>query len=164
MLWIILWSIGIFGFLAFTYVIMFGAPFLPTMTPQVRNALDMIDLKPEQTLLELGSGDGRIMIAAAERGIRVIGYEINPILFAYSWLRTRKYGRLVTVRFANFWQGKLPLTDGIFVFLLQPYMEKLDTKIAQECRKPVKLVSFAFRIPGREPAQQSNGMFLYTYT
>lgn len=161
--WIVLWSVGIFSFIAFTFVIMFGAPFLPTLTPQVKNALDLIDLKPGQTLLELGSGDGRIMIAAAQRGITVIGYELNPLLVVYSWLRTRKYRHLVRVRLTNFWHGKLPVTDGIFVFLLQPYMAKLNTKIEQEYNKPVKLVSFAFHIPDKKPAKESKGMYLYIY-
>lgn len=161
--WTIAWSIAVFVFVAFTYVIMFGAPFLPTLTPQVKNALDMIDLEPGQTLLELGSGNGKVMIAAAERGIKVIGYEINPILVVYSWLRTRKYGKNVQVKFANFWYSKLPPTDGIFVFLLQPYMKKLDTKIEQECSKPVKLVSFAFFIPDKKPNKEHQGMRLYLY-
>lgn len=161
--WTIAWSIGIFAFVSFTYVILFGAPFLPTLTPQVKNGLDLIDLKPGQTLLELGSGDGRILIAAAQRGIYSIGYEINPILVIYSWLRTRRYRKYVRIRFVNFWYSRLPKTDGIFVFLLQPYMEKLDKKIVQECSKPVKLVSFAFFIPGREPDKEHNGMRLYIY-
>lgn len=161
--WTIAWGIAIFVFIAFTFVVAFGAPFLPTLTPQVKNALDLIDLKPGQTLLELGSGDGKVMIAAAERGLTVIGYELNPLLVVYSWLRTRKYKGRVKVVWGNFWRKELPKTDGIFVFLLQPYMAKLDTKIIQECSKPVKLVSFAFYIPDKKPDTERNGMFLYKY-
>lgn len=162
--WPIAWTIAILIFLLFSFVVLFGAPFLPTLTPQVKQALDMIDLKPGQTLLELGSGDGKVMIAAAERGIRVIGYELNPLLVVYSWLRTRKYGSLVTVKMANFWRVRLPEADGIFVFLLQPYMTKLDKKIMQEYSKPVKLVSFAFHIPDKKPTKEiTNSMFLYQY-
>lgn len=159
----IVWVVGVAGFIAFTFVVFFGAPFLPTLTPQVTRALDMIDLKPGQTLLELGSGDGKVMIAAAERGIRVIGYELNPFLVIYSWLRTRRYGTLVSVRWANFWGVRLPESEGIFVFLLQKYMKRLDKKIVQECSNPVKLVSFAFYIPGKEPTLESEGLFLYSY-
>ena len=161
--WPIAWSIAIFVFFAFSFVIMFGAPFLPTLTPQVKRALDLIDLKPGQTLLELGSGDGKVMIAAAERGLHVVGYELNPLLVLYSWLRTRKYRGKVRVVWGNFWHKKLPDADGIFVFLLQPYMEKLDNKIVQECRKPVKLVSFAFYIESRKPVKESKGLYLYDY-
>jgi 16S rRNA A1518/A1519 N6-dimethyltransferase RsmA/KsgA/DIM1 with predicted DNA glycosylase/AP lyase activity len=161
--WAITWAIAIFVFVAFSFVVFFGAPFLPTLTPQVANALDMIDLEPGQTLLELGSGDGKVMIAAAERGLTVIGYELNPLLVVYSWLRTRKYKGRVKVVWGNFWRKKLPQTDGIFVFLLQPYMQKLDNKITQEYSETVKLVSFAFHIPDRKPARQQKGVYLYTY-
>jgi hypothetical protein len=149
-------------FVAFVFVIAFGAPYLPTLSPQVTTALDLIDLKPGETLLELGSGDGRILVAAAERGLNAIGYELNPLLVAYSWLRTRKYEGRVRVVWGNFWRKPLPPAEGIFTFLLNRYMTKLEAKILQENPK-TKLVSFAFQIPGRTPAKTKNGIFLYTF-
>lgn len=150
-------------FTAFTFVVMFGAPFLPTLSARVPEALDMIDLEAGQTLIELGSGDGRILKAAAERGWKVIGYELNPLLVIYSKITTLRYGRNVRVVWGNFWRSQWPPADGIFVFLLQPYMEKLDKKIMQDYPKGVKLVSFAFKIPGKKPAYEKNGLYLYRY-
>lgn len=163
MLWQILWLVCVGVALLFCFVILFGAPFLPTLKAEVPKALDLIDLKPGQTLLELGSGDGRVLRAAAERGITAIGYELNPVLVAYSWLRTRRYRGKVRVVWGNYWRKTLPPADGIFVFLLQPYMTKLDNKITQECRKPVKLVSFAFYIPDKKPVKRTKGLFRYDY-
>lgn len=160
---LILWVIVAVIFMAFAFVVAFGAPFLPTLKPQVRSALDLLDLKPGQTLLELGSGDGRVLVAAAERGITAIGYELNPLLAIYSWLRTRRYNGKVKVVWGDFWNKKLPPTEGIFVFLLDPYMKKLDKKIVQEYGKPVKLVSFAFKIPSRKITTEKNGLYLYQY-
>ena len=160
---LILWVTVAVIFMAFAFVVAFGAPFLPTLKPQVRSALDLLDLKPGQTLLELGSGDGRVLVAAAERGITAIGYELNPLLAIYSWLRTRRYNGKVRVVWGDFWNKKLPPTDGIFVFLLDPYMKKLDKKIVQEYGKPVKLVSFAFKIPSRKITTEKNGLYLYEY-
>lgn len=148
---------------AFGLVVFFGAPYLPTLRPQLERALDMLDLEEGQTLLELGSGDGRVMVAAAERGWNVVGYELNPLLALYSWLRTRKYGKRVRVVWGNFWWGKLPQADGVFVFLLQKYMTRLDTKITQDIGRPVKMVSFAFYVPGRKPLQERDGVYLYEY-
>ena len=151
------------GFVAFTFVILFGAPFLPTLKARTNEALDLLDLQPGQTLLELGSGDGRILRAAAERGIYSIGYELNPFLVWWSMARNLKYRRFITVRWANYWRHPLPLTDGIYVFLLKPFMEKLHTKITQEITRPVKVVSFGFEIPGKKPRRQRHGLFLYEY-
>jgi hypothetical protein len=150
-------------FVCFVFVIAFGAPFLPILKPQVPRALDLIDLKPGDKILELGSGDGRILIEAAKRGIYSVGYELNPLLVIYSWLLTIRYRKFVKIIWGNYWHKKLPPADGIFVFLLQPYMEKLDTKIIQEAKKPIKLVSFAFTIPNKKPAKESKGLFLYRY-
>lgn len=147
----------------FSFVLLFGAPYLPTLSTQAEAALDLVDLKPGEHLLELGCGDGKVMIAAAKRGLRVTGYELNPLLAAIAWVRTRRYGKRVKVVCGNFWNIKLPVTEGIFVFLLPKYMSRLDTKIAQESSKPVKLVSFAFKIPNMSITKENQGVFLYRY-
>lgn len=163
MLWTILWGVTFTIFAAFTYVIVFGAPFLPTLKARTPEALDLLDLKPGQTLVELGSGDGRILRAAAARGIYSIGYELNPVLVLWTMLRSWKYRRYITVHNRNYWHVKMPLADGIYVFLLNPYMKKLHNKIEQECTQPVKVVSFAFAIPGKKPVKELNGLMLYSY-
>jgi hypothetical protein len=163
-MWMVVWFVLLVIFLLFGFVVAFGAPYLPTLSPQVKAALDLVDLKPGQTLLELGSGDGRILIAAAERGLNVVGYELNPLLALYSWLRTRKYKGRVKVVCGNFWRRKLPPAEGIFVFLLNRYMAQLDTKLAAELPRPFRLVSFAFEIPDRSADKQQAGVFLYRYS
>lgn len=158
-----LFLLGTFIFILFTFVVGFGAPFLPTLKRQVPKALELLDLKPGQTLLELGCGDGRVLIAAAQVGINSIGYELNPILALIAWLRTRKYKGHVIVVWGNYWKKKWPKTDGIFVFLLDPYMEKLNNKIIQDCKSSVKLVSFAFKIPSLKIDRELDGLYLYSY-
>ncbi len=151
--------IGLFGF-----VVLFGAPYLPTLSKQKKTALDLLNLKPGQTLIELGSGDGRMLSYAAQKGIKCIGYELNPILVLYSWVATYKYRHLITIKFANFWRVKLPECEGIYVFLLDRYMLKLYTKITQEITSSVKVVSFAFMFPNIRPITEKNGMYLYKIT
>lgn len=158
-----LWIGGTLVLAAFAFVLLFGAPYLPTLSPQIATALELANLKPGDTLLELGSGDGRVLMAAAEQGLTVIGYELNPLLVLYSWLRTRRYGKRVRVVWGNFWRRPLPPAEAVFVFLLDRYMLKLDNKITQEFDKPVKLISFAFKVPNRKPAEAQNGLFLYHY-
>src|SRR6478672_10765863 len=94
--------------MCFAFVVFFGAPFLPTLRPQIDTALNLLDLKPGQTILELGCGDGRVLIAAATRGIYAVGYELNPLLAAIAWLRTRRYGKQVRVICGNYWRLKWP--------------------------------------------------------
>lgn len=146
----------------FAWVLLFGAPYLPTLKPQITAALDIAQLKPGQHLLELGSGDGRVMLAAAKQGIRVTGYELNPFLVLFTKFRLRKYPS-AHVKWGNFWKADLATADAIFVFLLPKYMNKLDTKIVRECKRPVTLISFAFPIADRKEQVKSLGLFVYRY-
>ena len=144
--------------LLFGAVIIFGAPYLPTMGAQSAAALDLLALKPGQTLLELGCGDGRVLKAAAKRGIRSIGYELNPLLVLVARLHTWRYRQLVSVRWGNYWLADWPRANGIFVFLLDRYMKKLNKSITQKYKgKKVKLVSVAFQIPDKKPAKVVRG-------
>lgn len=142
-------------------VVFFGAPYLPALKPQITAALDLLDLQPGDTMLEIGSGDGRVLAAAAERGWHAIGYELNPILVVWSRVKTRKYKELVEVHWGNAWQVRWPDVQGVYVFGLGRLMPKVYTKIVQSQRKNVKLVSLAFQIPNREPDEQADGVFLY---
>ena len=147
----------------FTGVLLVGAPYLPTLTPQVKTALRLAELKPGQTLLELGCGDGKVLIAAAKQGHQAIGYELNPVLATIAWLRTRRYRQLISVRWTNMWSANWPPADVIFVFLLPRYMSRLDAVIQQSADRPVRLISFAFVIPGKKISRQQNGVYVYDY-
>lgn len=155
--------------LVFGFVVAFGAPYLPTLSKEVEDALDLLDLEPGQTMLELGSGDGKVLLAAAQRGIKGVGYEINPLLVLWTKIRCWRYRKLVTVHLQGFWTADWPDYDGVYVFLLQKYMGRLDTKITQSLEsapkgKQVRVVSFAWTMPGRKPAETVRGLRLYIFT
>jgi hypothetical protein len=72
----------------------------------------------------------------------------------------------VRVVWGNFWHQDWPSTDGIYVFLLDKYMKKLDKKVIQtraSQKRPIKLLSFSFQVPKRRPKVQRQGLFLYEY-
>lgn len=147
----------------FTFVLLFGAPYVPTLRPQVHAALELANLKPGQTLLELGCGNGKVLIAAAQVGVKAVGYELNPLLALIAWLRTRRFKGNVHVVWGNFWVREWPEANAIFTFLLDRYMAKLDKKITQYNHKPITLVSFAFKVPNREPNSEKQGVYRYEY-
>ena len=161
MIWLFL-ALAIFV-ICFGGVLLFGAPYLPTLDPQVKAALELADLQPGDTLLELGCGDGKVMIAAAQQGLNVVGYELNPLMAIVAWLRTRRYRPQVQVIWGDFWRQPWPPADAIFTFLLTRYMSKLNKKVMQYSDKPVKLVSFAFKIPDCRPSAEKDGVYLYKY-
>ncbi len=148
----------------FGFVLLFGAPYLPTLTPQVDIALDLLNLKPGDTLIELGSGDGKVLLAATRRGLRVTGYELNPILVVISRIRTCRYRDSVTIVWGNFWNKEWPSAEGIFSFVLKKQMPKLDSRIQTTCGKPTLLACFGAPIPSKKPKQKRQGVYLYLYT
>jgi len=160
----IVFIVGVIVVMLFAGVVAFGAPFLPTLSKRVDDAIELLELEPGQLFIELGSGDSRLQIAAAKKGIKSIGYELNPLLVMYAKIRSFRYRKLVTVKVANYWLIDWPEADAMYVFLLNPYMQKLHNRIVQrKSNKPLTVVSFAFKIPKKEPSREVNSMFQYKY-
>lgn len=159
------WFVGA-AVAAFLLVVLRGAPYVPTHKPAVEHALDMLGLPKGATILDLGSGDGVVLKAAAQRGYNAIGYEINPILCIVSYLRCWKYRRQVSVRWRDFWLAGMPEdVDAVFVFLAGPYLHKLHKKLSHEhTRRPLSVVSYGFLIPDAgKPVKSGNALHLYHY-
>lgn len=138
-----------------------GAPYVPILKRDSDALLDLIDLKAGQTLIDLGSGDGRLLRAAAARGIKGIGYELNPVMYLISLLVCFRYRNLVSIHLANLWQVKLPPADAIYLFLMPKFMERLDNKLASELVHATTVVSYAFQLPDRTPLRQNKNTFVY---
>ena len=148
----------------FAAVLLFGAPYLPTLKQQQAEALKMLDLKRGETLLELGCGDGRMLVTAAKQGINSVGYELNPIIYLVAKVVTFKYRKQAKVEFGNFWHKNWPSADGIYVFLHTRFMQRLDKKIIQQYSgKKIKLVSYAFPIKSKKAMSEEGALFLYKY-
>ncbi len=141
----------------------FGAPYLPVLKAEHDNLLDMCELDPGDTLLDLGSGDGRFLKAAAKRGYIAIGYEINPILYVISRLITYRQRNAVTIYLGDYWHKQLPEAKAIYVFLIDRYMKRLDKKLSKEIKSPTNVISFVFAIPNRKPDLSTRNAFRYRY-
>ncbi|XP_041331941.1 ATP synthase subunit C lysine N-methyltransferase isoform X3 [Pyrgilauda ruficollis] len=66
-------------------------PFVPATAAQIQNVLKMLENR-SGSLVDIGSGDGRIVIAAAKKGFQAVGYELNPWLVWYSRYRAWRDG------------------------------------------------------------------------
>jgi SAM-dependent methyltransferase len=161
MTWVLLFLLCVA--IAFGFVVLFGPPYLPTLQRNKETALDLLNLKAGQTMLELGCGDGRVLAAAAKRGISAVGIELNPLLVAVSWLRTRRYRTQVRIIWGSYFSVQWPPAEGIFTFMLPRQMAKLDQEIERWHKKPVRLASFGFAIPNKKPVAVKDGVFLYHY-
>lgn len=140
-----------------------GAPYLPVLRAEHDKLLDLSGLQAGDTLLDLGSGDGRLLKAAARRGYHCIGYEINPLLYLVSRLYTWPERRLVRIHLGDYWHAKLPSANAIYVFLIDRYMAKLDRKLSAEVTTPTTVISYIYAIPGRTPEVTTRNTYRYHY-
>lgn len=159
------WLIGGVILLVFGLVAFRGAPYVPTHRRKLKQVLDILKLKSNDMIVDLGSGDGSLLKAAAKQGLRAVGYEINPFLCLISWLRCLPQHSLVTVKLRDFWLTDLPPdTKAVFIFLAGPYMNHLGRKLEHEMSKrkrPLKIVSYGYAIPGFAPKDFVEGLYLY---
>lgn len=155
--WAVVAVVGCFGIGAFI-----GAPYLPIRRPDVEAALDLAEVTAGQTVVDLGSGDGRLLKAAARRGARAIGYEINPLLWLWSLAATWRYRTLVTVHLGDLWGAAVAPADVVYVFMITRYLPRLDRKLATELKRPTKVVSYVYELP-RKPVKRTYNTQLYRY-
>jgi hypothetical protein len=149
--------------LAFALAGIMGAPYVPILKHDSDGILKLAGLHAGQTLVDLGSGDGRLLRSAASRGIIGIGYEINPFMVVVSRIVCWRYRKLVTIHLANLWQVKLPPTNVIYIFLMPKHLGRLDKMLETQITRPTKVISYAFEIPNRPSSAKTSNTFVYEY-
>jgi SAM-dependent methyltransferase len=147
--------------LVFAVAAVSGAPWVPAFKRDLEAVLDDSALKPNELFVELGCGDGRLLAAAAKRGSRAIGYEINPLLYVISLVRTWKHRKLVTIKLRNFWSADISNADVVMVFLVPRTMPRLKLKINKEMKKGARLVSYIFELHETKPLIKRHHWLVY---
>lgn len=126
-----------------------GAMFVPTPAVMVRRLVDAVDFSGFKNIRELGTGDGRFLAAVEKRyGVRVIGYEINPIAFLMTRLRIKLLGLKSRVFFHDFWHEDFSAVDCIYCYLFVDIMPRLGEKLERELPQGAHVFSANFPIPG----------------
>ena len=140
-----------------------GAIFFPTSDRNVEAVMNMVSLRRGDRIADLGSGDGRILIACANRGIRAEGYEINPILVFLSRRRIHnaRMEHLAIVHWKSFWRADLSSFNAIFVYGIPRIMGGLQKKLSRELQPETKIVSNVFPFPKWTPIVQRGKVYLY---
>ena len=114
-------------------------------------------------LVDLGSGDGRIVIEAARLGYDAVGIELNPWLVVYSYFRSWREGvlRKVSFRMVNFFHFDLTSFDVITCFGAKGIMDTLNAKIVKEAKHSSYVVCYRFPFTDKRPCIQDGELFIY---
>ena len=103
---------------------------MPTPPELVEKMLDMAQVTPQDIVMDLGSGDGRNIIAAAKRGARAIGVEYNPEMVALSRRLAKEAGVSDRATFieGDMFEADISKATVLALFLLPSNLDKLAPK------------------------------------
>lgn len=119
-------------------------PYVPTPQAVVNRMLELAQVKPDDTVIDLGSGDGRIMITAAQKyGARGFGVELDPRLVQRSNDEARRAGVSDRVKFLqqDLFKTDFHEADVLTLYLLPDVNMALRPKILAELKPGTRVVS-----------------------
>lgn len=127
-------------------------PFVPATGTQLENVLSVLKGR-SGSLVDIGSGDGRIVIAAAKRGFKAVGFELNPWLVWYSRYKAWREGVHHTTSFyiSDLWKVSFSEYTNVVIFGVPQMMEQLEVKLQTELQSSAKVVACRFPFPTWTP-------------
>ncbi|UBF25645.1 class I SAM-dependent methyltransferase [Kovacikia minuta CCNUW1] len=141
-------------------------PYVPTPNAVVERMLEMAKVNKNDRLYDLGSGDGRIVITAAQKyGTRGVGIDINPVRVQEANENAKKAGvtDLVQFREQDLFETDLSDATVVTLYLLPEINLKLRPKLLQELKPGTRIVSHAFSMGDWKPqrVEQVEGRTIY---
>ncbi|XP_044074656.1 ATP synthase subunit C lysine N-methyltransferase [Siniperca chuatsi] len=123
-------------------------PFVPATTAQVENVFGVLRGR-SGTLVDIGSGDGRIVIGAAKHGFQATGFELNPWLVWYSRYKAWREGvhHSSSFHISDLWKVSFAQYSNVVIFGVPQMMDHLELKLASELPRTAKVVACRFPFP-----------------
>ena len=134
-------------------------PFVPATSSQlnnVRSALQGRTSCPPARLLDIGSGDGRIVIQAATDGFQATGVELNRWLVYYSRWSAWRSGVRASASFVrqDLWQHDTRQYNNVVIFGVEQMMSELESKLERELAPGSLVVACRFKFPHWVPDKE----------
>lgn len=145
-----------------TYSLVRGAPFAAIGKRRMENIFKLLNKKGGR-FVDIGSGDGRIVINAAKRGFDAYGIEINPLLVIIANVKIRKL-KLVNahILLTDFWKHDFSRYEYVTVWGAPHMMSALERKLMNELKPGAKVVSNHFLFPNWKITKSLGDVHLYT--
>lgn len=143
--------------------------FVPTPHEVVDDMLRLANVRKGDILYDLGSGDGRIAIAAAKKyGVRAVGIDIDPERIREATENARKAGvtNLVEFRQEDLFKADFREATVITLYLLPDLNVKLRPRLWEELKPGTRIVSHQFDMGTWKPDKrlESSGRVVYFWT
>jgi SAM-dependent methyltransferase len=125
-------------------------PYIPSTRGNVDEMLRLAAVTPNDVVYDLGSGDGRIVIAAArDYGARGVGIDIDPALVRESSENARRAGvaERATFRASDIFAVNLGEATVVTMYLLSGLVAKLEPKLLAELKPGTRIVAHDYGFP-----------------
>jgi ubiquinone/menaquinone biosynthesis C-methylase UbiE len=144
-----------------------GAPFWPSSRRRLETMLQLANIQPGDRVVDLGSGDGRVVIQTAQTGAQeCVGYEIDPFWLRVSRAKSKRVPNADKIDFRDesFWDVDLSRFNVVFIYQHKPTMEKLAEKLNRDLKPGTRLISNALPLPDTfhgHLSQRQGRIYLY---
>ncbi len=126
-------------------------PYVPTPLDVAQKMLELANVSKDDVVYDLGSGDGRIVIMAAQKfGAHAVGVELNPDLFKQSSDRIKELHleNRAKILNENMFEVNLRHATVVTLYLLTSVNEALKPLLEKQLRSGARVVSHDFQVPG----------------
>ncbi len=139
----------------------YDIPFVPSSNDRLETMMELANVKNGEKAVDLGSGDGKLVIALAKRGAVACGIEIDRERAKLARLNIAKEGVDAKIINKDFWDVKLGDYDVIVLYGITSIMGRLEKKIMKETKLDCRVISNAFTFPNWKPTIVKNNVYLY---
>ncbi|MBI4068065.1 hypothetical protein HY413_01490 [Candidatus Kaiserbacteria bacterium] len=156
-------------FVIFGFIALFAGPrgkgvsFVPTSRKRIETMLQLVGDVRGKRVVDLGSGDGRLVIAFASEGAEAHGYELNPVLVWLSRVRIilRGLQGRAHVHWGDYWRPDMSGFDIVVVYGFHSTMRELEKKLKRELSENALVLSNSFTFPTWVVAKEDGGIHMY---
>ncbi|MBE0658322.1 MAG: class I SAM-dependent methyltransferase [Bryobacteraceae bacterium] len=146
-----------------------SVPYVPTPQGVVKGMLELAKVTKNDFVIDLGCGDGRIVVmAASEFGARAMGYDLDPERIGEANANARKANVTDRAKFVlkDIFEAEIKDATVVTMYLLPSVNEKLKPRLLGELKPGTRIVSHSFRMGDWEPdeTKEVDGRTVYLWT
>jgi 16S rRNA A1518/A1519 N6-dimethyltransferase RsmA/KsgA/DIM1 with predicted DNA glycosylase/AP lyase activity len=144
-------------------------PYLPTPLSVIDAALELIKFKSNDVFVDLGCGDGTVLMRVVERfGVFSVGFEIDSKLVKIAQMKAKASGfkNLIEIVHADLFKVDISRFGVVYVYPYPPIIEKLSEKICDECKRGSRILVHDYALKNLQPVKimQIPGGTCHTHT
>lgn len=146
--------------------VLFGAPWHPLSNENINRIIKFADLQPGEAFYDLGSGDGRVLMAATNKKcVRGVGVEIDPIKVWLSryFITAANLNNKIRIHRGNMFDFDISEADVVYLYLTHQAIDRLFPEILNRMKPSARIISYRFCIRNLKPTKinKDKNLFLY---